>query len=168
MARRERRLTKRERKAFGTTEPSFEERVQVRAARQGISPESIRRGGLPDRPKMSDVLKEWAAPLLEPLRGDIRKFTNGVRFAATVWNAATKMPEPPEVVADWLVEAAGSIGIPFSGDTRDMLAHLITTRREDYADDDRIVIDTEVCDGGDEYRITVASALVGGSAPDPS
>ena len=48
---------------------------------------------------------------------------------------------------------------------RDLLVYLVTTRREEYGGDDRIVIDTEVRDGGDEYRITVASAVPGCSIP---
>jgi hypothetical protein len=161
MARRERRLTKRERKAADARSPGFDDRIRTLAAKHGMPEERLHFGGVADRPKMSDVLKKWAAPILETLRGDIGAFTNGVRFAATLWNAATVMLDRPEVVADRLMEAVGAAGVPYLGDMHGLLVDLIASRREEYGLDTRIVIETEVIDGGHEYRISVASAVPG-------
>jgi hypothetical protein len=160
MARREKKLTKRERKAAEAAGPGFHDRVRGLAAEHGMS-ERIRFGGAPDRPKMSDVLREWAAPILDSLRGDLRAFSNGVRFAGLLWNAATVMLDVPEVVADRMMEAAGNVGVPYSGDMHGLLVDLISSRREEYCLDTRIVIETDVIDGGHEYRISVASTTPG-------
>lgn len=159
MARREPRLTKRERKAAAAGLTSFAERVRSKAAERGMSDGQVHVGALPDLPKMSDVLKEWAAPMLLPLRGDLRVFRNGVRFAAIVWNAAAAPSGSPEEVARRVMRASGTVGVPLSEEMAELIELLVVQRREEYGDDPRVIIDTEVLDGGNEYRINVASAM---------
>jgi hypothetical protein len=161
VARRERRLTKRERQAARAQGPNFVERVRTFAATHGVPEERIRFGGFAGSPKMSDVLAEWAAPMLERLRGDIGAFTNGVKFAAIIWNAATGMLDPAEVVAEWVVKAAGRVGVALSADSHDLVVELVSSRREKYGRETRVILTTDVVAAGHEYRIRVASAAPG-------
>jgi hypothetical protein len=131
------------------------------AADHGIPEAHVHVGRVTGMPKMSDVLKDWAAPLLEPLRGDLPVFRKGVVFAALIWNAATTMTEPAGEVASHVIDLAGSAGRSTSEEMRELVEFLIVRRRDDFGQDRRLVVATEVHDGGDEYRISVASAVPG-------
>jgi len=160
MARRERRLTKRERKAVHASATTLDDRVRAFAAESGIPDERIYLGGSDGRPKMSEVLTEWAAPILDNQRGNLIEFKNAVKFATVLWNMATMSRDPAEVVANQLLEAALAAGVPYSADMHAILVDLVASRRAVYGEDSRVVIDTEVLQGEREYRLEVAASYL--------
>ncbi|MBK7402693.1 MAG: hypothetical protein IPJ34_42315 [Myxococcales bacterium] len=109
---------------------------------------------------MSEVLTEWAAPILDNQRGNLIEFKNAVKFATVLWNMATMSRDPAEVVANQLLEAALTAGVPYSADMHAILVDLVASRRDVYGEDSRVVIDTEVLQGEREYRLEVAASYL--------
>ncbi|MBL8714465.1 MAG: hypothetical protein JNL79_00605 [Myxococcales bacterium] len=128
------------------------------AAESGIPDERIFLGGSDGRPKMSEILTEWAEPIFEDQRSNLREFAHAVKFAAVIWNAATARSDPPDVVADWVLEAALAAGVPHSAEIHVIVSDLVSSRRDFYGADPRVIIDTEVLQGDGEFRLNVASS----------
>ncbi len=159
MARRERRLTKREKKATGER-GTFEDRAHVLAKEAGVT--AVGFGADADgRPSMSEVLGEWAGPLLDPLaQDDLSRFTRALAFASLVWNAATMSEEPAAAVADGVFAETAEMDVPMPPRLRPIVVALVDARRSAYGDDPRVIITTDARDVDGERRVQVAWALL--------
>ncbi|MEI8258405.1 MAG: hypothetical protein WCJ30_22240, partial [Deltaproteobacteria bacterium] len=114
----------------------------------------------PDMRTMSDVLAEWAAPILEPWEaGPIKLYRNGLKFASLIWNFATASDAEPAGVVDQIFERLASFGIPAPATLRHIVEALVESRRADYAHDTRIVILPKAFDVGGKRKVEVASEV---------
>ncbi|MEI8257080.1 MAG: hypothetical protein WCJ30_15510 [Deltaproteobacteria bacterium] len=105
---------------------------------------------------MSDVLTEWAGPILEPWRNvPIEILQNALTFASLIWNVATASEDSPPGAVDEIFERMEAIGIPAPESLRHVVEALVERRRTDYAHDMRIVILPRVVDAGDDREIQV-------------
>lgn len=110
-------------------------------------------------PKLSDTIKDWAAPVLALAGLDLGDFRAALSFAALTWNEAAVKGDPPEVIAEYVAGLAPAAAYRLSDALVELLAQMVTRRRADHAHDRRIVVDTEVVDAGPEYRISVVSMM---------
>jgi hypothetical protein len=142
--------------------PEPSDRLLELAARHGIPTEKLHVGAIPGMEKMSDVISEWAAPILDPLEdAQLGTFRSALWFAASIWNAAT-MPEGTAAeVAAKLVETLRGLGGPMPDEMLPLVEQLVASRRCDYATDSRFVVGAEAEDHGDDRRIKVVSAVPG-------
>lgn len=142
--------------------PEPSDRLRELAARYDVPAEDVYVGGIPGMPKMSDVISEWGAQILEPLEdAPLSLFRNGLSLSALIWNAATKPEGTASEVAAKLIDIVRKTGSAMPDELGPLLESLIDSRRRDYASDPRVVMATEAEDYGDERRIRVASAVQG-------
>jgi hypothetical protein len=156
VSKRERRLTKRERKAAtGAASPEFQARLRAFANEQGKPLRLDQHTG--SGPKMSEVLLEWAAPLLEPFaQREIEVYRKALTFAALIWNEATDSDEPADVIAEKVMTVAIAAGGSPSQSMRALVARLIEDRRDLHGSDRRLILETEAHDKANRRQVTVA------------
>lgn len=160
MAKRQRQLTKRERKAAPSpATTAFGAQLGQKVLPDGRKVRVEQHSG--HGPKMSELLLEWAAPLLEPIeRRDLGLYRNVLSFAALIWNEATESDDAPDVVADEVIRRFGA-GSSALESMRDLIADLVADRREVYGDDLRIILETDARDSADRRHVSVATTTPG-------
>ena len=164
MARRQPRLTKRERKAIEVRPPGPlpepSDRLRNLAARYGIAPENFHADGIPGMEKMSDVITEWAEPLLGPLEdAPLSSFRSALTVTMLIWNAATAHDGSAAEVAAEVLEVLGGAGGPIPPGMDALIAHLVESRRTTYGSDPRVVLRVEAEDVGEDRRLRVVSGM---------
>jgi len=160
MARRQPRLTKRARKAQASPSLEAGDRLRELASRHGMPNAKLHVGAIPGMPKMSDVIADWAAPLLEPLEdAPLSSFRNALSLAALIWNAATTPERTAAEVAAELVETIRGATGAVPDELGPIVEDLVASRRRDFAQDRRVVMAAEAHDHGDDRRINVVSAF---------
>ncbi|MBI2392043.1 MAG: hypothetical protein HYV09_20795 [Deltaproteobacteria bacterium] len=135
------------------------DRVRKIAMQHGLSPEQVLVGGFPGMRDMSDVLIEWAAPLLEPLKdASMQGFQNAVSLASFIWNAASRPERTAPEVAAAIVQRLREIDASLGDGLLPMIEQLVTGRRRDYATDPRRIWKAEVLERGSVRWVDVVPA----------
>ncbi len=152
MARRAKKLTKRERKAV-TGGSSVDARLSALVRERGL----LRAADGSHARTMTDVIVEWAEPLLAPLfDGPLPRLEKGLTFAGLVWNAATDSDAPAEDTAEEILEDFAKGGLPVPETLGRLVVELIDSRRTNYAQERRVFLSAEVTEVGDDRRIRIA------------
>jgi len=140
---------------MGGATPEFHARLRELASGQSRPVVIDRHTG--SGPKMSEVLLEWAAPLLEPFaERDLKAYRKALTFAVLVWNEATDSDEPADVVAENIMTIATAAGGAAPLSMRDLVAGLVEDRREIYGADRRLILEADAHDKPDRRHVSVA------------
>ncbi len=105
--------------------------------------------------KMSEVLKEFAAPLLERCQSN-KDSQVTIQLAALAWNAAL-LPEPERTESLRANEVAPVLGTA----GRDIMDYLIRRKLDRFPHLKRPIFHVEVAELSDELYVSVASGLEG-------
>ncbi len=140
--------------------PQPSDRLLELAARHGVASENLHLGGIPGMATMSEVIAEWAEPLLQPLEGaSLGSFRSALSVAMLIWNEATGHEGTATEVAAGVLEVLGGVGAPIPPGMDALIEHLVESRRTTYASDTRMVLRVEAEDFGDDRRMRVVSGL---------
>lgn len=112
-------------------------------------------------PKMSEVLLDFAQPLLEalPPDADAVQWKLRLQFAALIWNQI--VVQEGHTDEDVIPELARSSGMPEQG-LRAIEQLLIQRKRTLYPHDDRLIVDVETQDMEDGRVHVMAASLIPG------
>lgn len=140
--------------------PERIEHVHQLAREHGLQVGNVHVDGIPGMEKMSEVLAEWAAPILEPLEdAPLATFRNALSTAMLIWNAATDTGGTTAEVAAEVLADLRTAGGPVPDALVPIIELLVESRRLDYSADPRIVLGVEAVDVGDDRRIRVTSGM---------
>jgi len=140
--------------------PEPRERLHQLAREHGLHVGDVHLDGIPGMEKMSEVISEWAAPILEPFEdAPLATFRNALSTAALIWNAATNPEGTTAEVAAQVLADLRTAGGPVPDALIPSIELLVESRRLDYSADRRIVMAAEAVDVGDDRRIRVTSAM---------
>lgn len=118
--------------------------------------ESIPRRSWPPVKKMSEVLLDFAEPLLEACNDEQLK--GAIAIAAASWNMTFLPPEEQKAALDELIMAAAKGDTLSDRETREVLHWLANRKKLLFADDNRIIIDYELVEEEAGPRLLVTSA----------
>jgi hypothetical protein len=112
----------------------------------------------PDQVKMSEVLLDFAAPLLERFEPEI-PVKNIITIAIFGWNLSLL---PEEEHSSFLDEMAGKLSLDKKGveEMKDVMTWLVDRRRKHFAEHRRHVLDYRLSDLGDRRNLQVVSISV--------
>ena len=108
--------------------------------------------------KMSDVIPEFAEPILDTIDDD-ELFEEVISFAVICWNLSF-LPEQQQL-AQWnnFANEVGTSQLLSHTEIEDWVWILLERKRTFFADDRRIVMNYKVIDEGDHNRLLVMSTL---------
>jgi hypothetical protein len=119
----------------------------------------------PDQAKMSEVLLEFARPLLDP-SGDDEHFDKAIALAAASWNAALLPAEKQEASIEGVIDKISSSGARDADTAREINANLkeivlmlLERKRSQFPDNKRIIVDYQISSSKDQRNVLVASTL---------
>ena len=113
---------------------------------------------LPGR-KMSEVLLDFAEPLLDALADD-DEFKGAISFAAICWNLSFLPEKGQRKELRYIAHALGGSDALSSSEIEYFARILLERKKAFFADDRRMVVDYEVVEEEDRDRLLVASTLV--------
>ena len=118
--------------------------------------EPLRPGGFPLGRKMSEVLLDFAEPLLNTIDND-ELFEGVISFAAVCWNISF-FPEK-EQHAHWnkIIKKIGTPPFLTHQSIENWVWALVERKKTFFADDKRIIANFKVVDEGDSRRLFVMS-----------
>jgi hypothetical protein len=108
---------------------------------------------------MSDVLQDFAEPLLETADDD-KFFANAISFAAFCWNMSfLSEKEQRKMMRDIVDEIVKSDALARLG-AEDWARMLLERKKTFFADDRRIILDYKIVEENGRERLLVMSSLV--------
>jgi len=143
----------RKRPAGGPQACQSEGRIRDRLAKRFGRDREIVSGPLPPgQRKMSEVLKEFAEPLLDGV-DSIEEYRAGIAAAATGWNVALVPDDMREEMLDKAIRAVRSD----LEEAKELYRRLVERKEAHYSGDNRFVLDYEVTEDGGRFLVAVAS-----------
>jgi len=116
----------------------------------------------PDLPvghrKMSEVLLDFAQPLLDTVDDDIA-FETAISFAAICWNASFLPEKEKHKMLLKIVDEIGKSDALTRLEVEDCAKMLLERKKDLFADDRRMILKYKVVEEGDNQRLLVMSTL---------
>jgi hypothetical protein len=112
--------------------------------------------------KMSDVLEEFVAPIVDtfPRDADHATIERVYTLGAAVWNA-TSEGAPPEQLSEIVGMLGAGAGGEDEGVAEQIVAVLARQRKERFADDRRVIVDVKMAWDRGQLQLAVASIVPG-------
>jgi len=110
--------------------------------------------------KMSEVILDFAEPLLESL--DDEKFESAIAFAAICWNLSFLPEQERQAQLNAMVDKLSKFDALLRIEMEDCAEILFERKRVLFANDKRIVVNYKVVEEKDEHRLLVMSTLAKG------
>jgi len=107
--------------------------------------------------KMSDVLVDFAEPLLQNLDDD-RLFDEAIAFAALCWNLALIPSQEQRAHVNEAVNAMARSGLFERYGIEQSIQMLLNRKRTLFADCSRLIVDYDIVDGPNGPRLLAVSA----------
>jgi len=114
--------------------------------------------------KMSEVLLDFAEPLLDTLDDD-DDFKAAISFAALCWNCSLLPPKEQGQQLSAMVDGLGKSDALMRLEVEDKICMLLERKRTSFASDNRMVVSFEVVQDQGRPRLLVVSAFVKDSQP---
>lgn|GEM_PF-924083 len=122
---------------------------------------------LPYARKMSEVLLEFAEPLMEDSDDD-ESFRSKIALAALSWNLTLMPKNEQEATMHNIVEELGRFDAFVRCGVRESIRMLIDRKRTLFADDNRLIVNYEIVEEKTGPRLLVMSSPIkGGQVPSP-
>jgi hypothetical protein len=122
---------------------------------------------LPYARKMSEVLLEFAEPLLEDSDDD-ESFRSKIALAALSWNLTFVPPNEQEATLNNMVEKLGGRDVFVRRGIQESIRMFIDRKRTLFADDNRLIVNYEIVKEKTGPRLLVMSSPVkNGEVPGP-
>lgn len=130
------------------------QRILNRLEKAGLGTHKLMRNP-PGQAKMSEVLREFVAPYwhIPDTEEAMRKL---LTTALVAWNTAL-MPQAEQ--ADALGQIATALPAEAREDFYAIVQEMIERKNEHFAEYDRLILDYELVDQGNDYHITVVSRM---------
>jgi len=112
--------------------------------------------------KMSEILLEFAEELLDNAKNDQEK-EGIIMMAVVAWNIAIIADEDRESVIDHIEDYLRTLGFKKNSEDKEVLAYILHTLVEkkwmEYPDIQRLIVDFEIIETKNEFRLNVASLV---------
>jgi hypothetical protein len=108
--------------------------------------------------KMSDVLMDFAEPLLDAVEDDLA-FENALTFAVICWNMSFLPEKEQRKMVSEMVDEIGKSDILTRLGVEDCVTMLLERKKAFFAEDRGMVLDYKIVEEKGRERLLVASAL---------
>jgi len=136
-------------------------RLKKKLGVKGYNVEPLRHQPGPPMPEMSEVLFEFAEPVLNGIdEDDDRAYRGTLSFAAACWNLSFFPSERRRAEWNRLAATLPKAPMDVALDMEEWVWRLVERRRTLFADERRIIADFKVSDEGDYRHVVVAWTLM--------
>jgi hypothetical protein len=110
--------------------------------------------------KMSEVILDFAEPLLNTIDDDDELFEEVIRFAVICWNASFLPEKEQKQILCSMVDGMAKSDVLLRLSVRDDIRMLLERKKAFFADDKRMLIEFEVIKEKGSRRLLAMSALI--------